>query len=37
MKTAISVDQRASDGAEAAQPKAQARAGFLENPVRMLM
>ncbi len=37
MKAAISVDHRISDGAEAAQPKVQALAGFLENPVRMLV
>jgi len=45
MKATISVDYRVSDGAEAAQPKVQALpkehrddvAGFLENPVRMLV
>ncbi len=36
MKATFSVDQRVSDGAEAAQLKVQALAGFLENPVRML-
>jgi pyruvate dehydrogenase E2 component (dihydrolipoamide acetyltransferase) len=36
MKATISVDHRVSDGAEAAQFM-QALAGFLENPVRMLM
>ena len=36
MKTTISVDHRVSDGAEAAQFM-QALAGFLENPVRMLV
>ncbi len=36
MKAIISVDQRVSDGAEAAQFM-QALAGFLENPVRMLV
>ncbi len=36
MKTALSVDHRASDGAEAAQFM-QALAGFIENPVRMLV
>jgi len=37
MKTTILADHRVSDGAEAAQPKVQALAGFLENPVRMLV
>ncbi|MBK8420731.1 MAG: 2-oxo acid dehydrogenase subunit E2 [Anaerolineales bacterium] len=36
MKATISVDHRISDGAEAAQFM-QALAGFLENPVRMLV
>jgi pyruvate dehydrogenase E2 component (dihydrolipoamide acetyltransferase) len=36
MKATISVDHRVSDGAEAAQFM-QALAGFLENPVRMLV
>ncbi|HAY84125.1 MAG TPA: hypothetical protein DCY42_04135 [Chloroflexi bacterium] len=36
MKSTISVDHRVSDGAEAAQFM-QALAGFLENPVRMLV
>lgn len=36
MKATISVDHRASDGAEAAQFM-QALAGFLENPIRMLV
>ena len=36
MKATISVDHRVSDGAEAAQFM-QAMAGFLENPVRMLV
>ena len=36
MKATISVDHRVSDGAEAAQFM-QALAGFLENPVRMLL
>jgi pyruvate dehydrogenase E2 component (dihydrolipoamide acetyltransferase) len=36
MKASISVDHRVSDGAEAAQFM-QALAGFLENPVRMLV
>jgi len=36
MKTTISVDHRVSDGAEAARFM-QALAGFLENPVRMLV
>jgi len=36
MKATISVDHRVSDGAEAAQFM-QALAGFLENPVRMLI
>jgi len=36
MKAIISVDQRVSDGAEAAQFM-QALAGYLENPVRMLV
>jgi pyruvate dehydrogenase E2 component (dihydrolipoamide acetyltransferase) len=36
MKATVSVDHRVSDGAEAAQFM-QALAGFLENPVRMLM
>jgi pyruvate dehydrogenase E2 component (dihydrolipoamide acetyltransferase) len=36
MKATISVDHRVSDGAEAAQFM-QALAGFLENPIRMLM
>jgi pyruvate/2-oxoglutarate dehydrogenase complex dihydrolipoamide acyltransferase (E2) component len=35
MKAAISVDHRVRDGAEAAQPKVQALAGFLQNPVRV--
>jgi pyruvate dehydrogenase E2 component (dihydrolipoamide acetyltransferase) len=35
-KSTISVDHRVSDGAEAAQFM-QALAGFLENPVRMLV
>jgi len=37
MKATIAVDRRISDGAEAAQPKVQALAEFLENPVRMLV
>jgi len=45
VKATISVDHKISDGAEAAQPKVQALpkehrdyvAGFLENPVRMLV
>jgi pyruvate/2-oxoglutarate dehydrogenase complex dihydrolipoamide acyltransferase (E2) component len=37
MKATISVDHHVSDGAEAAQPKVQVLAGFLENPVRMLV
>ena len=36
MKATISVDHRISDGAEAAQFM-QALAGYLENPVRMLV
>ncbi len=36
MKATISVDHRVSDGAEAAQFM-QAPAGFLDNPVRMLV
>jgi pyruvate/2-oxoglutarate dehydrogenase complex dihydrolipoamide acyltransferase (E2) component len=36
VKATISVDHRVSDGAEAAQPKVQKLAEFLENPVRML-
>jgi pyruvate dehydrogenase E2 component (dihydrolipoamide acetyltransferase) len=36
MKATISVDHRVSDGAEAAQFM-QTLAGFLENPVRMLV
>ena len=36
MKVTLSVDHRISDGAEAAQFM-QALAGFLENPVRMLV
>ena len=36
IKPTISVDHRVSDGAEAAQLM-QALAGFLENPVRMLV
>ena len=36
MKATVSVDHRVSDGAEAAQFM-QALAGFLENPVRMLV
>jgi len=36
VKATISVDHRVSDGAEAAQFM-QALAGFLENPVRMLV
>jgi pyruvate dehydrogenase E2 component (dihydrolipoamide acetyltransferase) len=36
MKATISVDHRVSDGAEAAQFM-QALAGFLENPVRILV
>jgi pyruvate dehydrogenase E2 component (dihydrolipoamide acetyltransferase) len=36
MKATISVDHRVSDGAEAAKFM-QALAGFLENPVRMLV
>jgi len=36
MKATISVDHRVSDGAKAAQFM-QALAGFLENPVRVLV
>jgi pyruvate dehydrogenase E2 component (dihydrolipoamide acetyltransferase) len=36
MKATISVDHRVSDGAEAARFM-QALAGFLENPIRMLI
>jgi len=36
MKATISVEHRVSDGAEAAQFM-QVLAGFLENPVRMLV
>jgi pyruvate/2-oxoglutarate dehydrogenase complex dihydrolipoamide acyltransferase (E2) component len=37
MKATISVDHRVSNGAEAAQPKVQSLASFLENPARMLV
>jgi pyruvate/2-oxoglutarate dehydrogenase complex dihydrolipoamide acyltransferase (E2) component len=37
MKAATSLDHRISDAAEAAQPKVQKLAEFLENPVRMLV
>jgi hypothetical protein len=37
MKAIILVDHQVSDRADAAQPKVQKLAEFLENPVRMLV
>ena len=37
MIATISGGHRVSDGAEAVQPQVQVLAGFLENPVRMLV